>query len=85
MDIYLIDMLECSGWFLTDGFLYIQVALLLLHHPGVAEVRSLGTWAENQKVLASSPGLRQKLEGVLLAEEGARTSSEHCHCTLEQF
>lgn len=78
-------MLECSGWFLTDGLLCIQVALLLLHHPGVAEVRSVGTWAEKQKVLASSPGLRQKLEGVLLAEEEARTSSEHCHSTLEQF
>lgn len=70
---------------ILDGLLYIQVALLLLHHPGVVEVRSVGFWAEKQKVLASSPGFRQKLEGVLLAEEGARTSSEHCHSTLEQF
>lgn len=56
-------MLECSGWFLRDildGLLYIQVALLLLLHPGVVDVRSVGPWAEKQKVLASSPGFRQK-------------------------
>lgn len=56
-------MLECSGWFLTDilnSLLFKQVALLLLHHPGVVDIRSVGPWAEKQKVLASSPGFRQK-------------------------
>lgn len=33
------------------------------------EAQSVGDWAEKRRVLGSSPGCQQKLEGALMAQE----------------